>query len=175
MNRWGLWRSVTALLLLTACQTPTATSTGGASPGDLEFVTHAYQIITFDRQEGELAQTQAVDPEVRALAAKLVNEANRSAEQLAPLAAAAGIRPPNILDYGLRVRLAHMRIQHGLDFDQTFIADQIASHQEALSMHESMMSSGGNPELRAFAERVSALVRENLAALQALQRKRMRQ
>jgi putative membrane protein len=163
--------SVAAVLLLTACQSSTATSTAGASSGDVEFVTNAYQLITFDRQEGELAQ--AMDPQVRALSAKMVDDANRLAERLAPIAAAEGIQQPNILDYGRRVRLSHMRLQHGLDFDEAYINDQIASHQEALSMHEMMTSSQGSPQLRALAEQAKPLVRENLAQLQAIQRKMM--
>ena len=51
------------------------------------------------------------------------------------------------------------------------INDQIASHQEALSMHEMMMYSQENPQLRALAEQTRPLVRENLVQLQAIQRK----
>jgi predicted outer membrane protein len=97
----------------------------------------------------------------------------RFAAELAPIAAAEGIQQPNILDYGRRVRLSHMRLQHGLDFDEGYINDQIASHQEALSMHEMMTSSQENPRLRVLAEHVMPLVRENLAQLQAIQRKTM--
>jgi putative membrane protein len=165
--------SVAAVLLLTACQSPTATSAAGASSGDVEFVTNAYQLIMFDRQEGELARNDAMDPQVRALSAKMVDDANRFAAELAPIAAAEGIQQPNILDYGRRVRLSHMRLQHGLDFDEAYINDQIASHQEALSMHEVMTSSQGNLQLKALSEHARALVRENLAQLQAIQRKMM--
>jgi putative membrane protein len=165
--------SVAAVLLLTACQSPTATSTVGASSVDVEFVTNAYQLITFDRQEGELARTEAMDPQVRALSAKIVDDANRFAAKLAAIAATEGIQQPDVLDYGRRVRLSPMRLQHGLDFDEAYINDQIASHQEALSMHEIMTSSEGNPQLRALAEQARPLVRENLAQLQTIQRKMM--
>jgi predicted outer membrane protein len=66
-----------------------------------------------------------------------------------------------------------MRLQHGLDFDETFINDQIASHQEALSIYEIMTFSQKSPQPRALAEQVRPLVRENLAQLQAVQRKMM--
>lgn len=78
---------------------------------------------------------------MRALSAKIVDNANQFAAGLAPIAAAEGIQQPNILDYGSRVRLSHMQLQHGLDFDEAYISDQIASHREALSMHEVMTSS----------------------------------
>jgi len=175
MTRIGHWIAVGAALMLAACQSPTATSSNGANPDDVDFVTNAYQIIMFDRQEGELAQSQATDPQVRALAAKMVGEANVFAEKLGPLGTAAGIQPPDILSYRLRVRLGHMRLQHGLDFDQTFVDDQIASHQELLSMHEMMVYSRGNSALRQLAEAGRSLLQANLRQLQALQRKMMLQ
>jgi len=165
-----------AALLATACQvareSPNASGGVGINSEDVDFVTNAYQLIMFDREECALAQHEANDPKVRALAAKMLDEANRFAAQLDPLAAAQGIRPPDILRYSLRVRLGHMRIQHGLDFDLTFVEDQIASHQEALSMHEMMVSSGGSLQLRQLAERARAVVIENLHALRALQQTR---
>lgn len=162
---------VFALLALAGClvETPSATTQTGANREDVDFVTNAYQLIMFDREEGALAGTEAMDPLVRALAAKMVAEANQLAEKLGPLAAAEGISPPDILRYSLRIRLAHMRIQNGLDFDRTFVDDQIASHQEAISMHERMAGSGGSPALRQLAQEVSPTVRGNLRQLQALQ------
>jgi predicted outer membrane protein len=180
MRRIGRWLvSALALMLLAACQitgdSPKATASAGANTEDVEFITNGYQLIMFDREEGALAQTQAVDPRVKALAAKLVADANRFAARLDPLAAAEGIHPPDILRYSLRVRLGHMQIQHGLDFDQTFLADQIASHQEAISMHEMMAASGGgSAAVRELAGRAKLVVQDNLRELRALQLQMMR-
>jgi predicted outer membrane protein len=177
IGRW--WGGALALMLLVACQTtgesPKATASAGANTEDVDFITNGYQLIMFDRDEGALAQSQAVDPRVRALAAKMVADANRFAVQLDPLAAAERIRAPDILRYSLRIRLGHMEIQHGLDFDRTFLADQIASHQEAISMHEMMVSSGaGSAAIHELAGRVKPIVQNNLRELQALQLEMMR-
>jgi putative membrane protein len=167
-----------ALLALAGCQiageAPTATTQTGANGEDVDFVTNAYQLIMFDREEGALATSEAMDPQVRALAAKMVTDANQLAAKLGPLAAAEGIRPPDILRYSLRIRLGHMRIQNGLDFDRTFVDDQVASHQEAISMHEMMAGSAGSPALRQLAQEAGPIVRGNLRQLQALQLAMMR-
>lgn len=174
MSRTGHWLvGAVALLALTACQlpreSPTATARAGANAEDVDFITNSYQLITLDREEGTLAGTQATDPRVRALAAKMVADADGFAEKLAPLAAAEGIRPPDILRYGLRVRLGHMRLQNGLDFDRTFVDDQIASHQEAIAMYEMTTGSGGSPALGQVAKSAGPIVRANLRQLQELQ------
>ena len=156
------------LLALAACQSPTARSTAGANPADARFITDAYQIIEFDRQEGRLAQTEARDPRVKALAAKLTSEADEYAARIAPLAKEAGITPPNVLRNDLRVRLGHMRLQNGLDFDRAYLDDQIASHEEAVLSESAMNPQEHSQPLMGVARSALDLIRRNLADLRAL-------
>ena len=159
-----------ALLLLAACQGQNARSTSGnANPAEVKFTTDAYQIIEFDRQEGALAQTEAKNPEVKALAQQLTNQANEFAARLAPTAATASITPPRVLREDLRVRLGHMRLQQGLDFDRSYLADQIASHEEVLRMQDGMNNEGVSPEYAALIKQGTGLLRTNLDRLRALQ------
>ncbi len=156
------------LLALAACQSPTATPSAGANAADARFITDAYQIIEFDRQEGQLAQTQAKDPRVKALASRLTSEADQYAAQIAPLAKEAGIKPPNVLRNDLRVRLGHMRLQNGLDFDRTYLDDQIASHEEVVLSEGAMTPQEYSQPLMGVARSALDLVRRNLADLRAL-------
>ncbi len=159
-----------ALLLLAACQGQNAQPTmSGANPAEVRFTTNAYQIIEFDRQEGALAQTQARNPQVKALAQQLTSQANEFASHLAPTAEAASITPPRVLRNDLRVRLSHMRLQQGLNFDRTYIADQIASHEEVLLMEDGMSNEGVSPQFLALMQQGTGLLRTNLDKLRALQ------
>ncbi len=164
-------------ILLPGCQTTQATassSSGDMSSADLDFVTNASNIIRFDRDECGLAQTQAKSPEVRAIAAKLLADANRFDAELQPLAMQAGIKPATVLPTTLRIRAGRLRLGQGTQFDQIFLADQIASHQDALDLQEQVMASpGSNPGLAELSRRGDALVRSNLQQLQALQRRLM--
>lgn len=161
-----------ATTVLTGCETTRATSTGDMSPADLEFVTGAFNIIEFDRQECTLAQTQATMPEVRDLAAHLLQEANDFDAQLRPIAASAGVTPPTALSIDLRVRVGHLRLNQGLDFDRTFVEDQIASHQDALNEQEAMMATpSGNARLQALSREANSILRTNLIKLRAIQKK----
>ncbi len=158
------------LLALAACQGPVAQSTtGAANPAEVNFVTNAYQIIEFDRREGALAQTQARNPRVKALAQQLTSQANDFAAQLAPVAVDAGIRQPAELRNDLRVRLGHMQLQQGLDFDRTYLSDQIASHEEEVMMQDSMRSATVRPAFADLIQKGQAIIRRNLDTLRALQ------
>ncbi len=151
------------LLALAACQGPVAQSAAGtANPAEVNFVTNAYQIIEFDRREGALAQTQARNPRVKALAQQL-------ATQLAPVAADAGIRQPAELRNDLRVRLGHMQLQQGLNFDRTYLSDQIASHEEEVMMQDSMRSATVRPAFADLIQKGQAIIRRNLDTLRGLQ------
>lgn len=169
MTPMKILTAAAALLSLAACQSPTAQSTSGAAhPAEVAFVTNAYQIIKFDRELGDLAKTEAKDPRVRALAERLVDEANQFASRLDPVAASAGIKPPGILRDDLRVRLGHMRLEHGLDFDRTYLDDEIASHEEALREENAMMTQEAGSRFATLAEHGEVLLKMNLEALRAL-------
>jgi len=173
MNTMRCLPAAAALLLLVACEAQNAQPTSTASsvnPAEVRFTTNAYQIIEFDRQEGALAQTQAKNPRVKALAQQLTNQANDFAAHLAPTAQAASIQPPTVLRDDLRVRLGHMRLQQGLDFDRTYVADQIASHEETLKLEEGMNNSGVSPQFATLMQQGTGLLQQNLQTLRELQR-----
>jgi putative membrane protein len=161
--------SVAAALLLAACGQNARSTSNGANPAEVRFTTNAYQIIEFDRQEGALAQTEAKNPQVKALAQQLTAQADAFAARLAPSAADAGITPPRVLRNDLRVRLGHMRLQQGLDFDRAYVADQIASHEEVLRMENGMTNEGVSPQYRTLMTQGNALLQTNLDRLRALQ------
>ncbi len=170
MNTMPRLGAAAALLLLAGCNNQNAKPTSSAAnPAEVQFTTDAYQIIEFDRQEGALAKTQAKNPAVRALSDQLTNQANDFAARLGPTAAAASIKPPSILREDLRVRLGHMRLQQGQDFDRTYIGDQIASHEELLRMEGGMNDATVSPEFATLMRQGTGLVRENLDKLRALQ------
>lgn len=170
MNTMSRLSVAAALLVLAACQNQNAKPTSsGANPAEVRFTTDAYQIIEFDRQEGALARTQAQTPAVKAISEQLTNQANEFATRLAPTAAAASIKPPSILRQDLRVRLGHMRLQQGLDFDRTYVADQIASHEELLRMQGGMNTGAVSPSFATLMRDGTSLVQANLDKLRVLQ------
>lgn len=166
-----------ASALLAGCQSQ---ATSGTTPGgdmndaDLDFVTNAQNIILFDREECTTAQTQAKTPEIRALAARLLADANAFDAKLAPILAETGIKPPTVLRSDLRVRLARMRLDRGIDFDRTFVNDQIATHEEIINRQSMMRSTPHmNAKIEALAKQGSEILERNLVELKRFQRQMM--
>ena len=146
----------------------------GQSPDDLSFGTDAFNLIDFDRQECTIARTQSKNPEVRALAEQFLQQANEFDARLRPIAAEAGVKPPTVLRSNLRVRAARLRLGQGLDFDRSFVEDQIASHQDTLNMQDAIVNTpGSNPKLQELSRQGNEILRTNLASLHELQRKLM--
>ncbi|HKM56099.1 MAG TPA: DUF4142 domain-containing protein [Isosphaeraceae bacterium] len=69
-----------ALLTLAGCKSTTATSVVDMNPADLDFVTDGYNLVQFDIQEGELAQTYAKSRAVKDFATTLVADAHLAQE-----------------------------------------------------------------------------------------------
>src|SRR5579871_4890254 len=106
--------------VLAGCDTSHSHSPTDMSSADLDFVTAAFDIIEFDWQECALAATQAKSPAVRALAAQFLQEANAFDARLRAITAADDVQPPTVLRTDLRIRVAHLRLNQGLDFDRNF-------------------------------------------------------
>jgi putative membrane protein len=175
MKQTVTWLALAASLALAACNSSTTTVPHGAtdtvSKQDLDFVTYATAIIRFDKEEGQLAQKEAKDPAVLATANKMTSDANYFGAKINPAAARAGIKPPDVLPSDLRVRLGHMRLQQGIDFDKNYVNDQIYSHENNLAGLEDEAANGTVPELKVLAQQAIPVVTENLARLRPLQHK----
>jgi predicted outer membrane protein len=146
MTKFLLPAAFASAVLLAGCESPVAVSANGpANPADLAVVTQAQQVIMFNRALGKFAESDSERPEVRALAQDLVRQADALDAQLEPVTRQMNIRNPNVLRRDLRIRLGHVIYQHGLDFDETYLEDQVASHERALEELNKAVSATSAP------------------------------
>jgi len=168
MNKFLIPAAFASALLLTGCQSSVALSGGGpANPADLAFVTNADQVIMFARAEGKFAGSEAERPEVRNLAQSLVQQSNALDAKLQPVTSQLNIKNPDIMRRDLRIRIFHVLFQHGLDFDQTYVEDQLSNHEVALAALGPV--SDTSPPLTPVATQGKETISQNAARLQALQ------
>ena len=64
-----------------------------------------------------------------------------------------------------------MQLHHGLDFDRTYVDDQISSHELAIEAAKEEIASGANETLRAIAKEAMPVAEQNLDELILLQQK----
>lgn len=161
---------------LAACQRTTSKpiETGPAAPPvnpvDLDFVTNAWGVIHFDQDLCQQAAVRAHSPRVKALAAKILAYANGFDEKLKVIAASKGISPPKQLRSDLAVRLTQAEQLDGIYFDKMFVADEIATHEEALARAEGMSAEAtADPQIKAFLAKAHDDLKTNLELLEKLQ------
>jgi len=154
-------------LLLTACSS-SAVRGGALSQVDRDFLTQGYAIAAFTDAQSEIALAQAHNPEVRALAQRMMTETDRFEEAADRIAAETGIRKPNLLPADFRVRLYRLKLQGGLDFDRTFVLDQLEARQNALSQMQAELTNGSNPKVIDVARRAQPVLQRDIQSLQAI-------
>lgn len=138
-----------------------------AAPAPAAFAATAAGSDLFEIAADKLAQAKGASASVKSFGAELVDEHGKSSAELK--AALAKVQPPIALPTApppdLQAKLQALQGLSGDAFDKQFIADQIASHQQALAAVNGYIASGDNPALREWARRATGMVQKHLQQL----------
>jgi predicted outer membrane protein len=164
------------ILSAVRCVGTEATAPAGskATERDLAFITSLYNIVEFDRRVIGQEMARSHDPRVAALAKDILDQANNFDAKVQPIAARDGITEPERVSLfrqsDMHSRVAEITGGGTVDFDQDFIADEIAAHRQILAQADDVMNEpSGDPELKALAQEGVQHLRTNLARLEELQ------
>ncbi|WP_300573415.1 DUF4142 domain-containing protein [Phenylobacterium sp.] len=146
----------------------TSAATLGANTLD-GYVMNAAVSDMYEIEAGRMAQEKGQSAETRELGEMLVNDHTTSSGRLAELARAAGETPPTEMDERRQGLIDNLRAAEGAQFDEVFAEQQVAAHQEAITLHEGYAESGDNAELAAFARDLVPKLRTHLERAQALE------
>lgn len=139
-----------------------ANTTGG-------YVANAAMGDMYEVQAGQLAAEKATSAEVKALAKTIVTDHTTAMNEMKPLVTAAGETPPAELDQRRKGMIDNLRAASGADFDRTWIAQQVAAHEEAITLHEGYANNGDNAQLKAHAAKVLPKIKMHLEKARSLQ------
>ncbi|MCQ8277203.1 DUF4142 domain-containing protein [Acetobacteraceae bacterium KSS8] len=174
MNRYARWAFALAVLPVAACadNTPAPTPAPPAPPplaaADASFVTSAAQGGMAEIQEAQLALSMARNPKVKAYANKMVTDHTAADDQLKQIAASKNVTlPADISDVQMKQE-NDLKALKGHAFDREYIADQIADHQEMVTLFQNEATNGTDPELKKFAADTLPTVQQHLTDAQAL-------
>lgn len=130
---------------------------------DQDFVSRAVAGTALEVETGRLARTQAASPSVRAFGRQIAYEHARFHNQVLAVAQREGLVPNAARpDVGPLAALA------GPEFDQQYMANQVNTLQQAITLFESEVQSGQNPSLRNLAARALPALHRDLARAQAI-------
>jgi putative membrane protein len=152
--------------------TPQTNAQMSAPITDAEFVRQAAEGGTKEVEMNRIAAKQAVNADVKALAAKLLSDHEKANAELMALAKKENIDTGHAAMPGMhKADMDKLAALSGAAFDRTYLTDLIAAHQKSIALFESEVKSGKNGQIKAWAQTTLPTLREHLKEAQAVQAK----
>ncbi len=136
-----------------------------------QYLAAAAQSDSFEITEGNLARNRAKNPKLTQFGARMVIDHKKTTGDTKAAAGMAGITigaAPQLRPDQLQMVTALSSLS-GAAFDQEYIRQQIASHQEALAVQSNYAQNGDVPQLRTSAMKTVPIVQSHLQMLQNMQ------
>src|SRR6195952_409193 len=114
-----------------------------------EFIQAAASSDQFEILAAETALTQSTNSEVRAFAARMLQDHQQLAEAVRDAATRSGLKPPEMAMSADQAQLlGALQSVSGNEFDTLYIKQQTLAHRSALVVEQMYANSGDNPGLR---------------------------
>lgn len=116
---------------------------------------------------GRLAAQQAVSPEVKAFAQRMVADHGKAETRLVQLIKARGFQIPR---EATEPPVEDMMLKNtpAKDFDRVYVHMMLPGHRQTVQMFEKYALTGKDPDVRAFAQQTLPVLKEHLAAITAI-------
>ncbi|GBQ95423.1 hypothetical protein AA0522_0593 [Gluconacetobacter liquefaciens NRIC 0522] len=142
----------------------------GVSPSTADFVRMVALSDMFEIESAKLALDQSTDAKVRAFAQRMLKDHQATTTELKAAIAGRGAidAPPTALDDAHETKLNQLRNLKGLGFDRQYRTQQIAAHEDAVSLFTRYAEGKEDQALRNFATHALPTLKEHLRMAQAL-------
>jgi putative membrane protein len=133
---------------------------------DRTFLVRAHQGNLTEIQAGKLAEAKATVPEIRDIAAKLINDHTKMDENVTRVAEAAGVELPQAPSAEQQALLKDLAIQSSVGFNRSWLAAQIAAHRQSLANGAKEVAEGSSDEVKQLARDAKPIVQTHLRMLE---------
>jgi len=142
-----------------------ATATGGQA-----FANNAAASDAFEIASSKLAATNGSSAAVKKFATQMIAAHTESTTKLKGIVAGLtpAITPDPALNSDQQAKLDELKAKKGADFDTAYVADQVAAHEQALTMLQDYSSGGDVPALKEFATGLAPKVAAHLNMAKSL-------
>lgn len=152
-----------------------ATVALAAAPAAAQVMTPAEYVRTagasdlYERQSSELVLQTTADPRVRQFAQMMIADHNKSAADVKAAAARSRVpaAPPTLMPAQAEW-IAQLRAERGPARDAAYIAQQRASHNQALFVQQAYATEGAAAPLRNAAAKIVPVVQHHVEMLRAM-------
>lgn len=133
------------------------------------FVSNASQSDMYEIQAAKIAETRSKNADVKAFAKQMVTDHTAMMNAMKPLIQAAGQAPADKLDQRRQGFIDNLKSAKDADFDKTYIDQQVAGHEEALSLMQGYAKDGSDAGLKGGASKAIPKVQMHLDKAKAIQ------
>ena len=146
-------KALTAICLLGALSVPLAAraQTADVSEQDKTFLTGQQQTNLAEVALGKTVMERTTNEKVRDLASNLVSAHEKVSQENTALSQKVGITPPTEPSAEQKANADKILAQSGAAFDQAFVNAQVEGHMKSIEKANKEISSGSNPDVKAFA------------------------
>lgn len=135
---------------------------------DEGFVANAAIGGMYEVEAGRIATQRSTNPQIKALGQRMVTDHTKANDELKPVAAAANLTVPTALDQRHQGLIDNLRGATDQDFDRVYLQQQEAAHNETNALLTTYGSTGGNPALKAWANKTLPTIHAHQAAVDGL-------
>ena len=136
-----------------------ASAQEAASRQTREFVQAAASSDQFEILAADTALTQSANPDVRAFAARMLQDHEQLAKAVRDAAMRSGMKPPEMaMSADQAQMLGALQSVSGKEFDTLYFKQQTLAHRSALAVEQMYAQSGDDPNLRQLASSAVPLI-----------------
>ena len=127
------------------------------------FVTGAATSDMYEIAAAKIAAHKSTNPKVKAFATQMVHDHTASTASLKKiLAGGVTATPPDAMDKRRDGLINNLNAAAPRDFDKTYMDQQVAAHNEALTLFKGFADHGDNDALKAFAAKTAPTIQGHL-------------
>jgi putative membrane protein len=131
------------------------------------FVSNASQSDMYEIEAGKMASTMAKSADVKAFGKMMVTDHTAMSNEMKPLIAAAGQQPATALDQRRQGFLDNLKASK--NFDKDYIDQQVAAHDEALTLMKGYADNGDDAGLKGGAAKAVPKIQMHLDKAKSIQ------
>lgn len=140
-------------LLIVALSALPIVALAAATP-DMSFYKSLAEGGIAEVRDGKLAQERSKDPKIQDFGAMMVKDHSAANQDLMALAQSKGIKLPGGPGMGADAKKAELDVLTGEAFDKSYVKSQVKGHRETLELLQKEISSGQDPQAKAFAQKI---------------------
>jgi len=153
-----------------AQMTPAPKSSSTLSHADSSFLKDAAEAGLAEVQEGQLAESNAKDAQVKSFGEQMVTDHTKANDQLKALAQSKNVDVPTEPSMMQRASVKHLASAKDAAFDKRYASDAVSDHQKVVKLFQKEASQGHDPDVKAFAQQMLPALQHHLAMARDLQK-----